>query len=130
MMKCLPLLMSCLPAKLLITALTAGRCSLLYPQTNWIKNLKNKNTMQRMPPVVLNLIIINVIVFILTGILIPNLSNYVPLFYPYPGPESLFKPYQLVTYMFAHGGFWHIALNMFALWMFGSQIENVWGGKK
>ena len=35
--------------------------------------------------------------------------------------------WQFVTYMFLHGGFWHLAFNMFALWMFGSDIEALWG---
>ena len=35
--------------------------------------------------------------------------------------------WRFVTYMFLHGGFWHIALNMFVLWMFGPRIEEVWG---
>jgi membrane associated rhomboid family serine protease len=35
--------------------------------------------------------------------------------------------WRFVTYMFLHGGFWHIALNMFVLWMFGSQLEALWG---
>jgi len=38
--------------------------------------------------------------------------------------------YQLVTYMFLHGGFLHIAINMFILWMFGVAIEQVWGAKR
>ncbi|MCB2229425.1 rhomboid family intramembrane serine protease [bacterium] len=38
--------------------------------------------------------------------------------------------YQLVTYMFLHGGFWHIFFNMFGLWMFGTEIEHTWGSKR
>ena len=38
-----------------------------------------------------------------------------------------FEPWQLITYSFFHEGFWHIALNMLALWMFGSDVERVWG---
>ena len=38
--------------------------------------------------------------------------------------------WQLVTYLFLHGGWFHIIFNMFALWMFGSDLENLWGGKK
>lgn len=38
--------------------------------------------------------------------------------------------YQLVTYMFLHGGFWHIFFNMFGLWMFGTEIEYAWGSKR
>jgi rhomboid family protein len=41
-----------------------------------------------------------------------------------------FEIWQLVTYMFLHGSFTHIALNMFALWMFGMELENVWGSRK
>ena len=41
-----------------------------------------------------------------------------------------FKIWQLVTSMFMHGGFMHIAFNMFALWMFGSVLEDLWGTKK
>ena len=43
---------------------------------------------------------------------------------------SDFRIYQLVTYMFMHGNFTHIFFNMFALWMFGCVVENVWGPKK
>lgn len=46
--------------------------------------------------------------------------------------SSLFKPHQLITYMFMHdeSGFAHLFFNMFALWMFGSTLENYWGPKK
>ncbi|HSV87771.1 MAG TPA: rhomboid family intramembrane serine protease [Bacteroidales bacterium] len=43
---------------------------------------------------------------------------------------SDFAPYQLVTYMFMHGGFTHLFFNMFALWMFGNVLENVWGPRR
>ncbi|MFQ5906360.1 MAG: rhomboid family intramembrane serine protease [bacterium] len=38
--------------------------------------------------------------------------------------------WQLVTYMFLHGGFWHLAINMFVLWMFGTELERTWGTKQ
>src|SRR5271157_743804 len=38
--------------------------------------------------------------------------------------------WELVTYLFLHGGFFHILFNMFALWMFGSDLESLWGGRK
>ncbi|MDE3214621.1 MAG: rhomboid family intramembrane serine protease [Bacteroidota bacterium] len=85
---------------------------------------------QRIPPIVLNLIIINVIVFVaqmaLDG---PDhvLTNFLAL---YPINSGFFKPYQLVTHMFAHGGFLHILFNMYALWLFGSVLERIWGPKK
>ena len=43
---------------------------------------------------------------------------------------SEFAPYQFISYMFMHGNFSHIFFNMFALWMFGSVLEQVWGPKK
>src|SRR6202012_1978734 len=44
--------------------------------------------------------------------------------------SQYFRPHQLITHMFMHGSFMHIFSNMFALWMFGSVIENVWGPKR
>lgn len=41
-----------------------------------------------------------------------------------------FLPWQLITYQFLHGSFSHIFFNMFMLWMFGMEIENLWGSKK
>ena len=41
-----------------------------------------------------------------------------------------FQIWQLITYQFMHGSFTHIFFNMFALWMFGMEIENIWGSKK
>jgi membrane associated rhomboid family serine protease len=38
--------------------------------------------------------------------------------------------WQVVTYMFLHGGFLHILFNMLSLWMFGSELENVWGARQ
>lgn len=84
-----------------------------------------------MPPVIKNLLIINVLMFLGTMIVESkfniDLNKILGLYYP--GSE-LFKPYQIVTYMFMHGGFTHILFNMFALWMFGSAIENIWGSKR
>ena len=38
--------------------------------------------------------------------------------------------YQLVTYLFLHGGFWHLLFNMFTLWMFGATLERDWGTRR
>ncbi|HYW02688.1 MAG TPA: rhomboid family intramembrane serine protease [Gammaproteobacteria bacterium] len=48
------------------------------------------------------------------------------------GPVLLpgFQVWQLVTYAFLHGGIAHIFFNMFALWMFGVQVENTWGSQR
>lgn len=83
-----------------------------------------------LPPVVKNLIIINTLFFLATLALEKyhiDLINLLGLHYP--GAPN-FRIYQFFTYMFLHGGWEHILFNMFALWMFGNVMENVWGGKK
>ncbi|MGH2563130.1 MAG: rhomboid family intramembrane serine protease [Ginsengibacter sp.] len=89
----------------------------------------NYRPSQRIPPVVLNLIIINAIVFVAQLVFDSTLglTNILAL---YPYNSGLFKPYQLVTHMFAHGGFLHILFNMYALWIFGAVLERMWGPKK
>ncbi|GCD79200.1 rhomboid family intramembrane serine protease [Schleiferia thermophila] len=84
-----------------------------------------------LPEVIKNLLIINGIFFFATfsfkntfGL---DLNEILGLYLP--GSQQ-FRPYQLVTHMFMHGNFGHIFFNMFALWMFGTSIENYWGGKK
>lgn len=82
------------------------------------------------PPVVKNLIIINVIMLFVTFILNLrglDLTRILGLFY-IQSPE--FKPFQIVTHMFMHGGLWHLVFNMFALWMFGRVLESVWGPRR
>jgi membrane associated rhomboid family serine protease len=85
---------------------------------------------QTIPPVVKNLIIINVLMLFITyvlGLRGIDLTNILGLHYI--GSHD-FKPYQLVTHMFMHGGFLHLAFNMFALWMFGRVLESVWGPRR
>jgi membrane associated rhomboid family serine protease len=48
----------------------------------------------------------------------------------WPIGSGNFYPWQLISYMFLHEGFTHILFNMFALWMFGVEVENTWGTKK
>jgi membrane associated rhomboid family serine protease len=81
------------------------------------------------PPVTLNLIIMNVVVFLAQMALDPTigLTNKLML---YPVVDSHFRAYQIITHMFAHGGFAHIFFNMFGLYMFGKILENFWGPKK
>ena len=86
--------------------------------------------MYRISPVVKNLLIINILLFLLTyvsGGLNFNLTKTLGLYYP---GSAFFRPYQLITYMFMHGGITHIFFNMYALWLFGTAIENAWGGKR
>jgi membrane associated rhomboid family serine protease len=79
--------------------------------------------------VVKNLIILNILAYIVTVYLIPNL--WVDLAVYYPETES-FKPYQIITYMFLHdpGGISHLFFNMFGLFMFGPPVEYMWGPKR
>jgi membrane associated rhomboid family serine protease len=85
---------------------------------------------QILPPVVKNLLIINVIFFVATLVVQKlgiDLSDKLGLHFF--GSEK-FEPYQVITYMFMHGGFGHVFFNMFALWMFGYAIENYMGPKR
>ena len=84
-----------------------------------------------LPPVVKNLLIINALLFLATISLNSSLGfdlgDWLSLKY---FGASEFKPFQFITYMFMHGSISHLFFNMFALWMFGSVIENYWGTKK
>ncbi len=79
-------------------------------------------------PLVRNLIIINVVVFLAQNLLSNiHLTEYLSLWSVH---STNFKPYQFFTYMFAHGGFGHIFFNMLALASFAPVLENYWGDKK
>ncbi|MDX9770228.1 MAG: rhomboid family intramembrane serine protease [Tenuifilaceae bacterium] len=83
------------------------------------------------PPVVKNLIIINAIMllasFMFGSVMRIDLNRELGLFY-FESPQ--FKPFQLVTHIFMHGGIAHLFFNMFALFMFGRVLEQVWGSKR
>ncbi|MEO9531738.1 MAG: rhomboid family intramembrane serine protease [Crocinitomicaceae bacterium] len=83
-----------------------------------------------MQPVVKNLLIINGLFFLATIVLANrniDLVNELGLYYP---DSVFFRPYQLATHFFMHGGFRHIIFNMLALVVFGNMLERVWGSKK
>lgn len=86
-----------------------------------------------MGPVVKNILILNVLMFIISFTFEQgsaggaNLNKILGLYYF--GSEQ-FRPFQLITHMFMHGGTMHLFLNMFALVMFGVQLERVWGSKR
>lgn len=83
-----------------------------------------------LPVVVKNLLIINGIMFLADIALARfgvNLSEILGLHF---FMSSSFRPWQLVTYMFMHANFSHLFFNMFALWMFGNTLENIWGAKR
>jgi membrane associated rhomboid family serine protease len=79
-------------------------------------------------PIVKYLVIINVIIFLFQGLLGRWVITYFGLT-PYMVFTSL-AVWQFVTYLFLHGGFWHVFWNMFALWMFGSDLERHWGSRQ
>ncbi|MCF6270906.1 MAG: rhomboid family intramembrane serine protease [Melioribacteraceae bacterium] len=91
-----------------------------------------------LPPIIKQIIIINIVVFLIQS-LFENI-----MFGDYPGGYILsryfalnpfgqdfnFQIWQIFSYQFMHGGFMHIFWNMFMLWMFGNEIENIMGSKK
>lgn len=82
------------------------------------------------PPVVKNLLIINVLFFAAKYVLQNagiDLDRLLGAFYI---DSQYFSVWQLITYMFMHGDIWHIFFNMFALFMFGGVLESRWGAKK
>jgi membrane associated rhomboid family serine protease len=86
---------------------------------------------QVLPPVIKNLIILNVIVFLIQLTIQRTGSGFMENYFALHDVRSFFfKPHQIVTYMFLHGGLMHIFWNMLILWMFGSILENYWGPKR
>lgn len=83
------------------------------------------------PVVVKNLLIINILFFLGTYALYSStgfdLAQFLGLHYP---KSKHFGVWQIATYMFMHGGIWHIAFNMYALFLFGKVLEQVWGPKR
>lgn len=87
---------------------------------------------KNLPPVTRNLIIINVLVWVVEMI-IPGFSNTIIRVLGLHYVDSdLFNPIQILTYMFVHDShsFLHILFNMFTLWMFGPLLENIWGSRR
>ncbi|MDD4031791.1 MAG: rhomboid family intramembrane serine protease [Bacteroidales bacterium] len=82
-------------------------------------------------PVVTNLIILNVLMLLVTMLVQStmgiNLNSYLGLYY---FQSEYFRPWQYITYLFMHGGFLHLIMNMWALWMFGKVLERVWGSQR
>jgi len=86
---------------------------------------------QVLPTIIKNLLIINVLVFLAQMAFDPTGYGRVSQLFALHDVRSVyFKPHQLLTHLFMHGGFMHLFFNMFALWMFGSTLENVWGPKR
>lgn len=90
------------------------------------------------PPIVKNLLFINVLFFLATKFLFRD-KVYFDGFEEYglegvfglwPINHNNFRPFQIFTHMFTHASIGHIFFNMFSLWMFGRTLENIWGPKK
>ncbi len=97
------------------------------------------------PPIIKNLIIINALVF-LAQVALQSQFELTEKISLYPiiseqfrqllveasvyKPNEGFEPYQIATHMFAHGSLPHIFFNMYALWLFGKEVENRWGPKR
>ncbi len=106
-----------------------------------MNNFDQQGSYRMFPPVVKSLIIINIVMFFLTymmstfhlgDISIANFLYVNSALFPLGDFFNLppFHIWQLITYQFLHGGYGHIFMNMFVLWMFGAEIENLWGGRK
>ena len=84
-----------------------------------------------LPPVVKNLILINVVMliadFTAKSVFGVDLTTILGLYFP---KSDQFMPLQIITHMFMHANFMHLFFNMFALYMFGGILENVWGPKR
>ena len=91
-----------------------------------------RSPFQRASPIVLNLLIINSLVY-LAQIAFGGMNelNWVNDWFALHHYRSdFFKPHQLITHMFMHGGLMHLLFNMLGLFMFGSLMEKLWGPKR
>ena len=84
----------------------------------------------QLPEIIKNLLIINGLLFFAT-ITLDNFGidlNKLLALYQFQSPN--FRPHQLITHFFMHVDFTHLFFNMFAIWMFGKTLENIWGAKR
>ncbi len=83
-----------------------------------------------LPLVVKNLLIINILMFVAAFTFERFNIDLTDILGLHFFKASDFRFYQLFTYMFMHANFGHLFFNMFALWMFGNTLENIWGSKR
>lgn len=79
-----------------------------------------------LPPAIQALILSNVILYFAQG-MVPGLTPALAL---WPIGSGEFAPWQLLSYAFLHGGLTHLLFNMLGLWMFGADLERVWGSRR
>lgn len=82
------------------------------------------------PQVTKNLLLLNVLMFVLTFVFAQKGIDLTRILGAHYVNSPLFKPYQIISHFFMHGGLMHIFFNMFALVMFGSFLERLWGPKR
>ncbi len=80
-----------------------------------------------MPPVTQALLGANILAYFVVQQMWPNIIGQFAL---WPLTSEWFRPWQVLTYAFLHGSFTHLAFNMFGLWMFGAELERVWGTRR
>jgi membrane associated rhomboid family serine protease len=85
-----------------------------------------RNLLANMSPVVKNILILNLIFFFAQW----ALPQFMPSLRLYPFQSESFQPWQLATHFFMHGGLGHLFFNMFALVMFGTNLERIWGPQR
>lgn len=93
-------------------------------------NIGIGNPLSGLPEVVKNLLIINILMLLATFVAYQARIDLSEILGLHHWSSEAFRPHQLITYMFMHGGVAHLFFNMFALYMFGKILEQVWGAKR
>src|ERR1700745_1569539 len=102
----------------------------LYPNFSRMSDFRPMR-FEILPLVIKNLLIINALVFFTQFTFERMGSHWMEnTFALHDIHSDFFRPHQLITHLFMHGDIGHIFFNMFALWMFGNELENVWGAKR
>jgi membrane associated rhomboid family serine protease len=83
-----------------------------------------------LPGVTKNILILNILFFVATFVMQTKGVDLISMLGTHYVNTPLFEPYQLVTHFFMHGGIFHIFMNMYILFMFGSHLERIWGPKR
>jgi len=92
--------------------------------------MSNPYSSATLPPVIKNLLIINVLFYIAKEVLPYKGIDVNALFALHHPQSQLYAPWQIITHFFMHHDFMHILFNMFGIWFFGRMLESVWGGKR